>query len=234
MSIEQVKINNQRIYDAGKQTEYDTFWDTFQSNGTRVNYGNAFGGVGWTDTLFKPKYDICPTDGYMMFRGTGITNIADLSVSLDFANTTNFQYMFQWASVRHIGTIDTRKATNVSNPFYYATVLETIDKLILKDDGTQNLDSNIFGNTNALKNIIIEGKIGKSVNFQWSTKLSTASIVSVIESLLDNPTGNLTVTLSQTAINNMVFPFTSEKTGITYNSWSELENTKDKWTISLV
>ena len=79
----------------------------------------------------------------------------------------------------------------------------------------------------------VEGVIGQNgFDVHWSTNLKTASIVSIVEALSDSTSG-LSVTLSQTAVNNMVFPFTSERTGITYGSWSELEGTKTNWTISL-
>ena len=65
---------------------------------------------------------------------------------------------------------------------------------------------------------------------QWSTKLSGASIVSIIEAL-STTTSGLSVTLSQTAVNNMTFPIVGNKG--TYNSWTELEQSKTNWTISL-
>lgn len=51
-----VAENQQRVYDAGKQAEYDRFWDAYQQNGTRGSYSYAFGGVAWTDETLKPKY----------------------------------------------------------------------------------------------------------------------------------------------------------------------------------
>ena len=216
----------------GKKAEYDAFWDTYQANGTRVNYGNAFGGVGWTDELFKPKYDMKPTDAYMMFRGTGITNIADLSVSLDFANTTNAQYMFQWASIQHIGVIDMRKTTNTVGMFAYCYSLRKIDKLIFKDDGTQKITSDMFTSDSSLEDIVIEGVIGTNgFNVQWSTKLNKASIESVINALSADTSG-LTLTLSKTAVNN-AFGINVDDAS-TYPEGSEyyiLRQSKSNWNI---
>ena len=50
--------NEQKVYEAGKKSQYDEFWDTYQTNGQRTNYTYAFSGLGWTDNLYKPKYPI--------------------------------------------------------------------------------------------------------------------------------------------------------------------------------
>ena len=46
------------IFNAGKKIAYDEFWDSYQQNGNRLDYGRAFSGAGWNNTTFKPKYDI--------------------------------------------------------------------------------------------------------------------------------------------------------------------------------
>jgi hypothetical protein len=74
--------------------------------------------------------------------------------------------------------------------------------------------------------------IGQNIDFAQSP-LSTKSIVGIFEHLSESVTGN-TLTLKQTAVDDMVFPFTSEQSGITYYSWDELVETKANWTISLV
>ena len=70
--IKELKINNQRIYDAGynsgKQAEYDAFWDAFQDNGKPTSYSRAFSANWRSLDLFKPKYDIIATEAYMIFN----------------------------------------------------------------------------------------------------------------------------------------------------------------------
>ena len=46
------------VYEAGKQAEYDRFWDIYQENGKRVRYDNAFTGDCWVDAIYNPKYPI--------------------------------------------------------------------------------------------------------------------------------------------------------------------------------
>ena len=111
------------------------------------------------------------------------------------------------------------------------TLLLYLLKLILKEDGSQSFSST-FSKCDELENIVIEGVIGKNgFNVSACTKLSGASIVSIIEALSDTTSG-LTVTLSQTAVDNMAFPIVGNKG--TYNSWTDLEQSRTNWTISLV
>ena len=207
--------------EAGKQAEYDAFWDTFQQNGMRKNYANAFGGTGWTDTLFKPKYDIQITDGYMMFRSTKVTDLSNLSVLLDFSKSTNMQYMFQWAETKHIGVIDmSNMGSKTQGMLCYTYYLRTIDKIIVHEGVTFANDA--FSNSTALANITFEGVIGNSIDFQWSP-LTKASITNVIEHLSSTATGQ-TVTFNKTA----------KEAAFTAEEWSELIAGKTNWTFSLV
>lgn len=211
-----------KVFDAGKKSEYDAFWDSYQQNGTRVNYACGFGGNGWSNTLFKPKYDIFPTDGYMMFRSTSITDIKNIPVKLDFSNCTNSQYMFQWGAVKYAGELDVRKVkgNQSSNMFSYASIV-SIDLLKI---GADNSYSNWFTSCSTLVSIAIDGEIGKNgFDVKACTKLNKASIESIINAL-SSTTSGLTVTLSKTAVNNA---FTAEE-------WDALEATKTNWTISLV
>ena len=59
-----VAENEQKVYEAGKKTQYDEFWDAFQDYGNKTNYANAFGGY-WNEKTLRPKYDIVPTNMYM-------------------------------------------------------------------------------------------------------------------------------------------------------------------------
>lgn len=224
LGLDAMAVGVGEVYEAGQKSEYDAFWDVYQQNGNRTNYACGFGGEGWTDASFKPKYNLYPVDGYMMFRSSKITDLKNLSVKLDFSKVTNTQYMFQWAMVKYLGEVDIRALTNVpSSMFSYASSLITIDKLILKDDGTQRLEGNMFTNATGLTNLAIEGVIGKSLSFQWSKKLSKDSITSIVNALSASSTG-LTVTFSQTA----------KETAFTADEWATLIATKPNWTISLV
>lgn len=209
----------------GEQSEYDRFWDAYQQNGARVNYENAFGCVGWTAELFNPKYDIQPTKSYMMFRNAGIKDLTNLSVALDFSKSTNMQYMFQWSRVEKIGTFDARSVNDLNSTFTYVSYLHTIEKLILRDDGT-NAFTATFTQAKALQNITIEGVIGNTLDMRYCEKLTRDSIESVIGALSDSTTDK-SITLSEAAI-------TSAYGSTDSGHWLVLCDTKPNWTISLV
>lgn len=230
------------VYEAGRKAEYDEFWDTYQQNGTRTDYTCAF--ASWFKEVFYPKYDLKPTNAYMMFRTFDAHNIAnremdlverlnECGVVLDTSQCTNFQYMFTNSFVTHIGIIDTRSASSILQPFS-ANRYHTFDKLILKDDGSQTFVAEPFKGATALKNIVIEGVIGQNgLSFQWSTKLNKASITSIIN-CLSTTTSGLTVTLSKVAVNKAFETSEGANDGTTSTEWTSLIGTRSNWTISLI
>ena len=220
-----------KVYEAGKKAEYDAFWDTFQLNGTRTDYANAFAGYGWAGKIFYPKYDMKPTTAYMMFRYFDYTHsrnsfdlaqrLEDLGIEMDFSNCSTFNYMFYAAQIKRIPTISVLNATGLTDTFAHSSC-ETIDKIILKSDGS-NTFSGTFTSCSYLKNIVIEGVIGKAFDIHWSTMLSNASITSIINAL-STTTSGLTVSFSNKAV----------EAAFTEDEWSTLIATKPKWTISRV
>ena len=214
----------------GMQMEYDRFWENYQLKGTRGGYNNAFAGYGWTQDNFKPLYDIVPSSAYMMFYTASMLNIdlvehlEKLGISLDTSKCANLQYMFGSSGFTKVGVIDTTSCPSLSYVFGSATKLVTIDKLKLKSDGSQTINSDCFNYCSSLENIIIEGVIGvNNWNFKWSTKLTKDSITSIINALSDKTKG-LTITFSATAKTNA---FTDEE-------WNTLIAKKSNWTIALV
>lgn len=189
----------------GKQAEYDAFWDNYQTNGTRIVYDCAF--AGWSYDTFRPKYDIKPTSAYMLFRTFDTSgwhgdidmseHLKECGVVLDTSQCTNFQYMCMNSFITHLGIIDTRSATTLYEVFS-CNRLHTVDKLILKDDGSQTF-SRTFHATVALENIVIEGVIGKAIDFSPCKKLTRASIESIVAAL-STTTNDLTCTFSKTAV----------------------------------
>lgn len=178
---------------AGKQAEYDEFWDTFQNKGKRGRYLMAF--ADWKAANFRPKYDLVPTNAHMMFysfQDKGINDLKgileSLGIKLDFSKCTNFTQCFAFAYIHYLGVIDTRGATSLSSILYDASHIKSVDKLILKEDGSQKFTS-AFGNASGLYNMPIEGVIGKNgFNVQWSTKLNHDSLLSILNALQDKTT----------------------------------------------
>ncbi len=212
--------NEQKVYEAGKKSQYDEFWDNHQQNGKRTDYTGGFSG--WNGNIFKPKYNMQPIAAvYMLAQFTSETDLVEhldnLGITLDFSKCTNFTNFMLWGQITRMGVIDSTAATAIS--FYYAYKMRTLDLLIIRDDGSTTLT---FEGAENLTNITIQGVIGKSTNMRWSP-LSKNSITNVI-SVLSDTTTNLTLTLSKSAVNKA---FSNE-------DWETLVATKPNWTISLI
>lgn len=177
--------------DTGGNSWYDFFWDTFQANGTRGSYYSAFYGSFWKDAIFKPKYDIKPTNAYAMFNATGVTDLVEIAnkcgIIFDFSNTENLNSTFAHSKIQRLGVIDTTGTNTLNQTFYNSQEMHTIEKLIFKSDGSQTLTTPFKWNY-ALINISCEGAIGVSVSLADATKLSLESAISIITHLKDYST----------------------------------------------
>lgn len=229
--LQTIAENEQKVYDAGKKSQYDEFWDTYQLNGNRTNYLGAFAGGVWSK-LFKPKYNMRPSVAYFMFRSLGadfeggtqkidlVSKLEEYGVTLDFSNCTDLGCVFQWSRVTKVGVIDASSALRLDDTFNNAILLNTIDKIISHDN---LVFYRTFSGCDELQKLTIEGTIGQNgFNVGDCTKLSKASIISIVNAL-SSTTSGLTVTLSKTAVDN-AFPTSGEVTDgevtdLTGTSW---------------
>lgn len=171
------------VYDAGKQAQYDEFWDNYQNYGYRSNYVNAFSGDGWSKELFNPKYVIKPYNASRMFdtnapggAKNGTLDLRDYADKFDWSICINVTSLFSYAYIiSAVGSVNTSQCAFLNNICNQAVCLHTFEKLILKNDGTQTFSS-AFYNATALKNIAIEGVIGNTLDMRWSP-LSKDSII---------------------------------------------------------
>ena len=212
----------------GKQAQYDEFWDKYQNYGKRTDYQyGAFGGIGWTDETYKPKYPMKPTYAYAMFFGCRMTEI----LGVDFSLVPDINNVFYVCNeVTHIGEVNAPLATRAVNTFGYCNKLHTIDKLVISESFTFSATFDYCG---SLENLIIEGTIGQGgLNLRWSTKLSKASITSIINAL-SSTTSGLAVTLSRTAVNAAFETESGAADGSKSDEWLNLVASKTNWTITL-
>ena len=89
--------------------------------------------------------------------------------------------------------MNTSNSNTIATMFSACYGLVTIDKLILKSDGSQTI-TNVFNQCYDLENITVEGVIGNDINLQWSTKLTHDSLMNVINALQDK-TGDTSGTI---------------------------------------
>ena len=160
--------------ETGRQAQYDEFWDSYQDKGHRTDYSHAFAGVGlgWNEVTFKPKYVIRPKGSgavhRLFFNNKSIKDFSIYNDVLDFSEFDGlFDQAFYAVAAEKIGIIKLTSAEGLMNCFQYSHV-ETIEKIILKDDGSQIIYSNSFNYTTHLKNIRFEGTIGASIQFPHS------------------------------------------------------------------
>jgi hypothetical protein len=191
--------------DTGGKSFYDEFWDNYQDYGNKKDYLYAFAGRGLSQEIYKDiKYGFGqPTSVQGMFRYN--TLITDTMQPLDCTN-----------------------APNLSQTFDSANNLKRIRQLTVKPSHTY---TSTFGGLNSLEELEIVGTIGNTVDLHWSTKLSKASIYSVLNAL-STTTSGLPVTLSKTAV-DVAFKTGTTNNGSTSNEWKNLIATKSNWTISL-
>ena len=240
--LTEVAENVPKVYEAGKKAEYDEFWDKYQNNGNLIDYRYVFSGNGWSAEVFRPKYDIKPKLASNMFQLFDIAKsslpldlterLKDLGVVLDLSAVTgsNTTGIFAYANISRVPIIDHRNA-NMNQTFYQNSVVTTIDGIMTSENVTYS--NNVFQNCTSLVNLEIQGTIGQNgFNVQWSTKLSKASIISIINALSTTTTG-LTLTLSKTAVNNAFETSEGLGDGTTSQEWLNLIATKSNWTISL-
>lgn len=227
-----VGLNNG--FSEGKQAEYDAFWDSFQQNGTRKAYNYAFSR--WYEACFKPKYDI-NVDGNSVGTIQGVFDTCNINrslvdilnecgVSLKFVNCNNkgLYNTFSYSSFTEIDFVLENSATaKLNTTFYTCNNLKTARIIGLSETNTFN---QIVDKCPSLENFTIEGTIGQNgLNFQYSTKLSKASIENIIGCLSTTASG-LSVTLSKTAVNTAFGSTDSEE-------WLALINSRSNWTINL-
>ncbi len=213
--LERIAENQQRVFDAGidngykigRQEEYDAFWDGLQNYGSgTTDYRYKF--FYWNDDCYNPKYPIFSTKTSMMaaYQNARITNTL---VDIDLTGTG------------HAGSL-----------FTSCALLITIPRLIFGENLT-NING-MFNVCNNLENLNAEGIIAlNGLDLHWSTKLSKASIESVIN-VLSVATSGLTVTLSLTAVQNAFETSEGALDGDNSPEWLNLIATKQNWTISLI
>jgi hypothetical protein len=149
-----------------------------------TNYQYAFGGKGWTDETFKPKYLIQPTgsNGNYMFRNGGV-QIPDLS-NVDFSKCGGVVQMFSESAVTELGVLNFSAVGpgwgGINQTFHTCRNLKKIEQIILPNYSIKISEG--FVSCSGLEEIRFKGTIYEQVNFQWSP-LSVESMKNIISCL---------------------------------------------------
>lgn len=181
--------NVDSAFENGVKSEHDRFWDSFLSNTTDFSF--RFAGRGWNDDTFAPTKDIAPIGTInQMFYNTVISNLREAlvrnGVILDISKATNLAQLFCWSvSMTEIPSLVIGESvTTAPSMFDTCRELRTIQKLTFPNK--QFNVSSMFAGCVKLENIEIGGVIATNeLNFQWSTKLTHDSLMSIINALAD-------------------------------------------------
>ena len=147
-----------------------------------------------------------------------VEHLKNVGVTLDFSKATNLNSMSYSARINRLGIIDTRSCNRLYSVFSTNNI-KTIDKLILRDDGSQEFSS-VF--SSGINNLTIEGVIGKNGFSVSSAKyLTYESLISIINALQDKTTDTSgttwLVTLGGSNLNKLT---EEEKLLITDKGWT--------------
>ena len=181
----------------GMQTEYDRFWDVFQTNGTRTEYSYGFSGYGWTDETFKPKYDIRAGVSTGLFNGSKITDLVSAlekaGVGLDLSGA-NGASVFRSPYITRVPFFVAPKTSTGTYMFNGDTKLHTIEGIECSET---TVYTNWFNGCTSLTHCIFSGVIASDINMQWCKLLDEESLMSLVDCLvLLEDSYSRTITLS--------------------------------------
>lgn len=228
------------VYNAGKQAEYDAFWDSFQANGTRAYYQFAFAdseySIFWSKG-FDPKYTIRiqPQIGSKeMFNGFGYAG----TMPIDFVN------FMQEHNITFYCTIHTELPSPdyipLSTNTFYKTKITHLPKLYVYTGSSYSLAENyslvtidelrfsenvsytnyMFNGDSNLTNVVFTGVVNSALSLTDATKLTHDSIISLINALKDlSQTRKKTLSLGKT---NLAKLSDEEKAIATAKNWTLL------------
>lgn len=204
--LEKSIANTPKVFEAGRETEWNKFWDISTANGTRTVFDRMC--YGWETDVITANRPIAHVGLSYAF---GETKIDEVNIDLLVKDPL-------------------RISGNALTGTFLRSTVRTVKKLGV----CAKLSSytHTFGECYNLENIILEGDVNANIDFQYSPLLSKASIESIVLALYAEATGK-TLTLSETAVNNAFETAEGLADGSTSAEWIALRGTKTNWTISL-
>ena len=189
-------LNNNDAFEAGKQAQYDEFWDSFQQNGERTIYYNAFSGNCWNNDILKPKYLVKPPPSgniTSMFQFCNWSNdklnkqpidfslIAD---KFDFSQVTSAAYTFQNAYISNIYA-DFSNCNTLTNTFNHSYSGRTTNVTLKVSEKTKFSGTFNYGQTSYVT-FTDDSVIGQNgLNLTRWEAMQHDNLMSVINALKD-------------------------------------------------
>lgn len=184
-------------FNHGMDAQKQEWWYKYQTNSdgsARTSYTGAFAGYGWNNDTFTPTQNITAVKAGMMFYLSRISgSLSEIlgDKTIDFSGCAGASQIFSNSQFTALPELNFQKATYMTEIFANCTSLVSVGLFTVNKNTSLN---NAFDKCTALENITFGGTIAKSMNIHWSTKLSTASIKSLLGVLTETVTG-VTITL---------------------------------------
>jgi len=229
------------VFEAGKKAENDAFWADFLAPpASWATFAQRFSGRGWSDKTFKPPIGTVisvsnanAANANSMFNYCSITDLKAIceerNVTIDFSAATSFMNTFTDSQITAVPAIDTRGAAALTHIFYNAVFLQTVETLVLRDDGSQTFSNYTFMGCSRLENIVIQGVIGQNgFNVSACTKLTHDSLMSILNALKDYSGSGETYTVTLGA-ENLAKLSDAEKMQAVSKGWTLVGWTPPTW-----
>lgn len=194
----QIAENELKVYNAGYNAGkaaggggdgyYDTIWNAIQINGERTDYQKTFNGAGWTQAMFKPKYNIIIKSSNSMFTDSAITDIRPEAIGVTISPHPEagnvWENFLHGSNVEYVDTIDdTIGLAGTMMVFCGASKLKSVNRFIANEKTQYMMFA--FSGCTELTDITVEGGFGNNISFINCTKLSLASAKSILTALKD-------------------------------------------------
>ena len=225
----------QQGYDVGYSQHEKDFWEEYMQEGRSTT--GMFSGSGWTEENFKPIRDFNVSQNTFYNHNVSNGNPYDLvehlkKYNVKITGVVNVRSAFYYAQFTHLPELDiSNGGSMLYQTFGGMKALHTIDKLIFNSEGTMT-NSSGFQNCQALKNIIIEGVIGRTFSFSECpfTVESMKSIITHLKNYAGTSSEHAyTVTFKSTAFSALAAEGATSPNG---NTWAEYIDDL-KWNLTL-
>lgn len=238
--------NVPQVFAAGSNAWNRDFWNSYQKSGALEDCSELFSGGGWTAKFFTPQYNIHPTQrATNMFAHSRmpinlVTHLENLDVKLitrDATDLSGIYYDTAFTAVPEVvlgSTLDTpvKHLFSESDELVYASIQLTQEFM---DTDIPVIWSQCFEKCEALRDLTFSGPgvINYTIDLQWSTRLTKASITNVINYLASD-TSDLVCRLSLAAVNIAFETSEGANNGTASEEWLNLIESKPNWSFGLI
>lgn len=231
--------NQEKVYVAGKDAEWNAFWDIIQQSGNRTSYDVAF--CWWDCEYLHPKYKVVPTYNggarNMIYRCAKLKKIESAYFDLSqlpnpMATSGGLGYLFGLCDeLEEIEDVGLQPCYSLG---YFCYSDKKLKKIAVIRIAEETKVDNMLYYCPELEYVRIEGTIGQSgLNLMHSTKLSRESIESIVNHLSDTAEGK-SLTFSKAAVDKAFETSEGANDGASSQEWDSLEGLKMNWEITLV